>query len=226
MLPDLIVTLLRTAIRLSQSRFAELGQPFDNRTDFPGWRRDHKKGDFEWWILPSYWRAIFEPDVDPVEAAQALEALGLLRRQDDGNLQVVVKVGKKPTRAYAIKGKALADWRPAPPSYGGYGQASGQLWGAPTASDSPARAPDLSNMLERGVALALQKGTEVLGMSLDPTDRQFAALLRAQTAMAGHLIGAQIRVDEARLRQKRADAIERITRLMEEEKERQRRLGY
>ncbi|MGJ0394353.1 MAG: hypothetical protein ACR650_16670 [Methylocystis sp.] len=98
--------------------------------------------------------------------------------------------------------------------------------GPSAAPTNPADPANLSAMLERGVALALQKGLEVLGISIDPADRQFASLLRSQTAFAGHLINAQVRVDETRMRQKKADAVERLSRLLEEEQERQRRLGY
>ncbi|MBL1258009.1 hypothetical protein [Methylocystis sp. Sn-Cys] len=226
---ELIVALLRAGVRLN-ARFGDPRRSPNAEQDLPGWRRDKGDGEFEWWILPSHWRVIFEPDVDAIDAAQTIEALGLLRRQDDGNLQAVVKVNGKTTRVYAIKGKALAEWRPTPQSYGGYGIAAAQplgaLVGSSTTPADPAHPANLSALLEHGVALALQKGMEVLGMSLAPADRQFAALLRSQTAFAGHLINAQVRVDETRMRQKKADNIERLISLLEEERQRQRELGY
>jgi hypothetical protein len=45
-------------------------------------------------------------------------------------------------------------------------------------------------------------------MSADPNDRNFAAVLRSQVAMAGHVLGVQLRVDEHKLREAdRRDAI-------------------
>jgi hypothetical protein len=232
----LTVELLRMFIRLSQDRFV-CPAGAAHVSDGLGWRRGESEA-LQWLIRPAAWREIFEPhNVDAVEAARTLYDLGLLHGQANDTLQCVVRVGRPPKseRAYVINGHALAIWRPAQPqdyrSYRGAGawrQESDMaaLLSPPSGPSANAAPSSLSELLERGVALALQKGMEVLSMSLDPSDRQSAALLRSQTAFAGHLINAQVRVDETRMRQKKADAVERISRLLEEERERQRRLGY
>jgi hypothetical protein len=226
----LTVELLRMFVRLSEPRFLPVAVGRDTKPDGPGWRRGDDDG-LQWLIRPAVWQKIFEPHgIDPVEAARTMSDLGLLHGQANDTLQCVVRVGQPPKskRAYVVDGHALASWRPPPADdYRDYrdAQVQGSIPNSPSLTAIPEPA-NLSAMLEHGVALALQKGTEVLGMSLDPSDRQFGGLLRSQTAMVGHLLGAQIRVDEGRLRQKKADAIERISRLIEEEQERQRRLGY
>lgn len=226
----LVVELMRMFIRLRKDRFTSMSEGALG-DDSPGWQRGHGE-ETQWLIRPGIWRNIFEPhDIDPIEAARTLSELGLLHGQSNDTLQCVVQIGRPPksVRAYGVHAGALASWRPpTQPNYRGYRHAGvGQGEGAPPSSAVPTSEPsDLSSMLERGVSLALQKGLEVLSMSIDPTDRQCAGLLRAQTALAGHIINAQVRVDEGRLRQKKVDAIERVTRLIEEERERQRRLGY
>jgi hypothetical protein len=50
------------------------------------------------------------------------------------------------------------------------------------------------------VRSALMRGLEILSLSADPDDRNYAAVLRSQVAMAGHVLGVQIRVDQARLK--------------------------
>jgi hypothetical protein len=126
-----VITVLRAAVRLNEGRFADPRRSCDKSADIPGWRRDHGDGEFELWMLHAFWRTIFEPDIDPVEAAQVLDRLGVLRRQDDGNLQAVAKVGGRTVRVYAINGKVLANWQATAQGYGGYGsQATFRLGGA------------------------------------------------------------------------------------------------
>ncbi|MGJ0393305.1 MAG: hypothetical protein ACR650_11260 [Methylocystis sp.] len=230
---QLIVELLRMFIRLRQSQFRQMSATLDDES--PGWRRGHGERP-QWLIPPPVWREIFEPHgIDPVEAARIVNDFRLLHAQSNDTLQCVVMVGrpKKSVRAYVVDGAALAAWKPPTPmeyrSYRGAGARQQESDMAALLSPALGAFPDpanLSAMLEHGVALALQKGMEVLSMSLDPADRQSASLLRSQTAFAGHLINAQVRVDEAKLRQRRANAIERLTRLVEEERARQRELGY
>ena len=64
--------------------------------------------------------------------------------------------------------------------------------------------------------LALQKMTQILKI---PTDRGDGNLLRAQTAAAGLAVNAQLRADEAKLKQApRGDIMERIIAMLKEEK--------
>lgn len=229
---DMVAQRVKDFLRWNVERFEALDQKAPIvPPDLWGWRRG--SGDEgEWWVSPKVWlETLFDGDeAEAQHAARTLRDLDLLRTQDSRNLQVVANVRGKPTRVYAVRSK-IATWRPLTArDYGGYDKAGALLCQgqrgavpAPALSSDPS---DLSAMLERGVALALQKGMEVLSMSLDPSDRQSAALLRSQTAFAGHLINAQVRVDETRMRQKRANAVERLSRMLEEEQARQRELGY
>ncbi len=218
-LEQLIVTVLRAAVRLNWGRFADPREPHGAGVDIPGWRRDHDGGEFELWITPTFWRGVFEPDIAAVEAAQVLDRLGLLRRQDDGNLQIMAKVGGKPARVYAIDGKKLAEFRAVTArGYGGYGHsATLRLDGAARANStsenvcSPTPAPtaqdDAAGLLHQGVIKGLRMAIDTLDIELDPSDRNYGALLRAKTALANTLITTQCRVDEARLRARQADEL-------------------
>jgi hypothetical protein len=54
----------------------------------------------EFWIRPSAWREIFDNDPDvAVNAARTLKERGLLRVQDNANLQVVVVIRGKSAKA-------------------------------------------------------------------------------------------------------------------------------
>ena len=64
--------------------------------------------------------------------------------------------------------------------------------------------------------MALEKMTQILKI---PTDRGDGNLLRAQTAAAGLAVNAQLRADEAKLKQaRRGDIMERIIAMLAEEK--------
>ena len=74
----------------------------------------------------------------------------------------------------------------------------------------------LAPELERVTGLALQKLDQILRI---PTDRGDGNLLRAQTAAAGLAVNAQLRADEAKLKQaRRPDVMERILAMIAEEK--------
>ena len=207
---QVIVTVLRSAVRLSWGRFADPRESHGAGADIPGWRRDHGDGEFELWLTPAFWRAIFEPDIDGVEAAQVLDRLGLLRRQDDGNLQIMAKVGGRGARVYAIDGKKLAEFRAvSPKSFGGCGRADTlELASAsPAALISQENPADPAALLHQGVVKGLRMAIDTLDIELDPSDRNYGALLRAKTALANTLITTQCRVDESKMRAKQADAL-------------------
>jgi hypothetical protein len=86
----------------------------------------------------------------------------------------------------------------------------------PVAEVARAERETLAPELERVTWLGLQKLEQILRIR---TDRGDGNLLRAQTAAAGLAINAQLRADEAKLKQtRRGDIMERIIAMMKEEK--------
>ena len=78
------------------------------------------------------------------------------------------------------------------------------------------RGDSLAPELERVTWLGLQKLEQILRT---PTDRGDGNLLRAQTAAAGFAVNAQLRADEAKLKQaRRGDIMEQIIAMLKEEK--------
>jgi hypothetical protein len=76
----------------------------------------------------------------------------------------------------------------------------------------------LAPELEAVTRLGLQKLEQILRI---PTDRGDGNLLRAQTAAAGLAVNAQLRADEAKMKQvRRRDVLERLLALFAEEKAR------
>jgi acyl-CoA reductase-like NAD-dependent aldehyde dehydrogenase len=86
----------------------------------------------------------------------------------------------------------------------------------PAAEVATAERETLAPELERVTWLGLQKLEQILRI---PTDRGDGNLLRAQTAAAGLAVNAQLRADEAKLKQaRRGDIMERILMRLREEK--------
>jgi hypothetical protein len=86
----------------------------------------------------------------------------------------------------------------------------------PVAEVARAERETLAPELERVTWLGLQKLEQILRI---PTDWGDGNLLRAQTAAAGLAVNAQLRADEAKLKQaRRGDIMERIIAMMKEEK--------
>jgi hypothetical protein len=84
----------------------------------------------------------------------------------------------------------------------------------PVAEERESLAPEL----ERVTWLGLQKIAQILAL---PTDPGNGNILRAQTAAAGLAVNAQLRADEAKMKQvRRGDMMERIIEMMKEEKAR------
>jgi hypothetical protein len=78
------------------------------------------------------------------------------------------------------------------------------------------RETTLAPELAAATRLALEKVTQILKT---PTDRSDGNLLRAQTAAAGIAVNAQLRADEAKLKQvRRTDMMARLIEMMAEEK--------
>ena len=86
----------------------------------------------------------------------------------------------------------------------------------PVAEVATTERETLAPELERVTWLGLQKLEQIL---LIPTDRGDGNLLRAQTAAAGLAVNAQLRADEAKLKQARGgDIMPRIIAMLKEEK--------
>jgi hypothetical protein len=86
----------------------------------------------------------------------------------------------------------------------------------PVAEVATAERETLAPELERVTRLGLQKLEQILRIPTDPGDGN---ILRAQTAAAGLAVNAQLRVDEAKLKQaRRGDVMERILAMMKEER--------
>src|SRR3974390_3396716 len=86
----------------------------------------------------------------------------------------------------------------------------------PVAEVATAERETLAPELERVTWLGLQKLEHILRI---PTDRGDGNLLRAQTAAAALAVNAQLRADEAKLKQaRRGDIMERIIAMLKEEK--------
>src|SRR4030088_3036374 len=72
---------------------------------------------------------------------------------------------------------------------------------------------DLGEKLEQAVHTALNEVMAILGFSLNPDDRAFAAILEAKTTIT--VLNAQVRIDETRFRPVKEDRFERILAIAE-----------
>jgi hypothetical protein len=71
-------------------------------------------------------------------------------------------------------------------------------------------ASELGERLEQAVHMALNEVVAILGFSLNPDDRAFAAILKAKTTILNSVLNAQVRIDETRFRPVKEDRLERI----------------
>ena len=75
-------------------------------------------------------------------------------------------------------------------------------------------APKLENIADKG----LDKADQILELPLDPDNRDtFGPTLRAQSAIVGHALTTQVRVDETRMRMQRPDRMAELLRIIAEE---------
>ena len=58
--------------------------------------------------------------------------------------------------------------------------------------------------------MALNEVVAILGFSLNPDDRAFAAILKAKTTILTSVLNAQVRIDETRFRPVKEDRLEGI----------------
>ena len=172
-----------------------------------GWANDK-----EFWILNSVWRGmIFEGNVDDSNAAaDALIDHGLLRAMysSDGRERTAkVRVREKILRAFVVN-KSILAWRgpsPARPD-----EILAARHAAAIMPDQITGASELGEKLEQVVHMALNEVVAILGFSLDPDDRAFAAILKAKTTILNSVLNAQVRIDETRFRPVEEDRLERI----------------
>ena len=172
-----------------------------------GWANDK-----EFWILNSVWRGmIFEGNADDSNAAaDALIDHGLLRAtySSDGRERTAkVRVREQIVRVFAVS-KSILAWRgpsPARPD-----EILGARHAAAIMPDQITGASELGEKLEQVVHMALNEVVAILGFSLDPDDRAFAAILKAKTTILNSVLNAQVRIDETRFRPVKEDRLERI----------------
>jgi hypothetical protein len=172
-----------------------------------GWANDK-----EFWILNSVWRGmIFEGNADDSNAAaDALINHGLLRAtySSDGRERTAkVRVREQIVRVFAVS-KSILAWRgpsPARPD-----EILAARHAAAIMPDQITGASELGEKLEQVVHMALNEVVAILGFSLDPDDRAFAAILKAKTTILNSVLNAQVRIDETRFRPVKEDRLERI----------------
>jgi hypothetical protein len=172
-----------------------------------GWATDK-----EFWIRNSLWRnTIFEGNSDDsTAAADALINHGLLRAtySSDGRERTAkVRVREQIVRVFAVS-KSILAWRgpsPARPD-----EILAARHAAAIMPDQITGASELGEKLEQVVHMALNEVVAILGFSLDPDDRAFAAILKAKTTILNSVLNAQVRIDETRFRPVKEDRLERI----------------
>jgi hypothetical protein len=216
----LIVERVRCFLKWHGEQFDILDAPHEPLANPVGWKR----GD-ECWIRPDTWRdTIFDGDEDAaVNAARTLRDLDLLRVQDSRNCQAVVCVrDRKPARAYVVKPE-IREWRLMTPADGDYatdGNNLGSTSLAPSADGSP---PDLAGKLETATSRALDEALQILRLELPPDHRAYQAVLRAKTTILNSVLTNQVRVDEAKLTQKRESVLPELLERMKQFKEQRAR---
>ena len=187
-----------------------------------GWATDK-----EFWIRNSVWRnTIFEGNSDDsTAAADALINHGLLRAtySSDGRERTAkVRVREQIVRVFAVS-KSILAWRgpsPARPDeilaarHAATMQHAMMQHASLTNGDGEQSAhietSDLGKKLEQAVHMALNEVVAILGFSLNPDDRAFAAILKAKTTILNSVLNAQVRIDETRFRPVKEDRLERI----------------
>jgi hypothetical protein len=199
-----LISRVRDFIRWQEKLFGDpsvRGAPLE---DPPGWAPDK-----EFWIRNTVWReTIFEGNNDDATAAaDALIDHGLLRaKQWESSSEVrertvSVRVRGKIFRAFVVN-KSILAWRgPSPARFDEIlaSRHTATMQHAVTIIPDQITGPsDLGKELERAVHMALNEVVAILGFSLNPDDRAFAAILKAKTTILSSVLNAQVRVDERR----------------------------
>ncbi len=233
MLKNVIIERVKGFLKWNPHRFENLDDKSAVAPLDPwGWRRNS-----EWWVKPAAWGEMCGDDLDPQEVARTLKGLDLLRVQDDRRFQIVAKVGNSTPRVYAVS-DAIFEWKP-PVSSGGFASYAGAVPGqygrdfepsqggaSPLTAREGGSAPaDLATKLEAAVGVALDEMLRVLGLRLDPTAREFGAIIRAKSSIISTALNTQTRVDDMRLKNaQRGDRRAEIMRIVKSEREKIRLL--
>jgi hypothetical protein len=156
---------------------------------------------------------------DATAAADALIDHGLLRaKRRERDLEVrertiTVRVREQTFRAFVVS-KSILSWKdPASARFDeilAARHAATMQHAAAIMPDQITGPSDLGEELERAVHMALNEVVAILGFSLDPDDRAFAAILKAKTTILNSVLNAQVRIDETRFRPVTEDRLERI----------------
>src|SRR5208283_5834506 len=141
------------------------------------------------------------------DASCILRDLGLLRVREPRWCQIVVNIRGTSCKVYAVL-PAINDWRVTSRGYSDYPPAKVEVDASPISLIPAIPAPpDLAGKLEAATSLALDEVLGIMRMQLDPEDRTFQTILRAKSAIINTVLTNQVRVDEAKLRQRSADAL-------------------
>jgi len=218
-----LISRVRDFIRWQEKMFADPSSRGAPLEDPPGWATNE-----EFWIRNTVWReTIFEGNpCDSSAAADALIDHGLLRaKRRERDLEVrertiTVRAREQTFRVFAVS-KSILAWRgpsPARPDeilaarhaatmqhammqrgslINGIGEQAAQL-----------EASELGEKLEQTVHMALNEVVAILGFSLNPDDRAFAAILKAKTTILSSVLSAQVRIDETRFEPGKKDRLE------------------
>jgi hypothetical protein len=210
MILEVVIDRVQCFLKWNGSRFDALDEPHEPVLESVGWRRG--QGDKrEFWIRPDVWRDIFdnEPDV-AVDAARTLKEAGLLRVQDNANLQVVVLIRGKSAKAYAVR--SILAWKP--DNYGNYGPATnkrangvpsdpshnGALPVIPPPPSCPANFSELSPEQKQNFLLSsamyLQARLLNSGIALEAQDAKAIALL---ASVAQGIVQTSVKLEQIRV---------------------------
>jgi hypothetical protein len=200
----LTVERVRCFIKWHESRFDALDKPHEPIEDPVGYTRGG-----EHWVSPDTWRdTIFDGDESEAkEASCTLRDLGLLRVREPRWCQIVVNVRGTSCKVYAVL-PAINDWRVTSRGYSDYPPAKVKVDALPISLiPSIPAPPDLAGKLEAATSLALDEALSILRMEAQLDDRTFQTILRAKSAIINTVLTNQVRVDEAKLRQRSDDML-------------------
>jgi hypothetical protein len=95
----------------------------------------------------------------------------------------------------------------------------------PKGDGAPDAETNLGPKLEKIAGKSLDTADEILDLPLDPDAATFGPTLRAKTAVLGHALTTQVRVDETKLKEKRhsEEKLQEILRIIAEEEAKIRR---
>jgi hypothetical protein len=217
-----LISRVRDFIRWQEKMFGDPSSRGVPVEDPIGWANGK-----EFWILNTVWRdTIFEGNADDsMAAADALIDHGLLRaKRRERDFEVLertttVRVREQTFRAFVVS-RSILSWKdPTPARFeeilSARHAATMQHATTMMPPDQITGPSDLGEKLEKAVHMALNEVVAILGFSLDPDDRAFAAILKAKTTILNSVLNAQVRIDESRFRPVKEDRLEGILAIAE-----------